>query len=189
MGISSILILLQLPSRRLGERRATEAASHHLQVDLPYASSDFDIQGDFGVAVGVVDVRVALPAEALGVYLAQAALGPHPHPAWQKHRCLAYPALYAGVKTLSVIAGQVHRCLPSSHLEVEPRQGKAVQIQVALPCAHLHHEIGGYRVVEAQVPLVSDIAAEADALAATALLDAQFARITTHVVADLWFPV
>src|SRR5215212_3102065 len=180
MGISSILILLQLPSRRLGDRRATEAASHHLQVDLPYASSDFDIQGDFGVAVGVVEVHAALPAEALGVYLAQAALGPHPHPAWQQYRCLSDPALYAGVEALRVVARQIHRGLACPHLKINSLQGKAVQIKITLSCAHLHHEIGGHFVVETNVPLVTAVCVEVDALGASLLHD-ELALITAHV--------
>src|SRR5919112_614077 len=118
-----------------------KATSDYLQVDLPDAASDIDIQGGVRIPVGVVYVSVSILLEALGVDLAEAAFGPHPHShfAWHQHRCLAYPALYAGVETPSVVAGQVHRCISGSHLEVESRQGEAVQ--VALTCAFLHHEI------------------------------------------------
>src|SRR5215204_3031455 len=83
----------------------TSAVSDYLQVDLSDATLDIDIQGYVGAAVGIVHVRVSLPLESLGVDLAQAALGPGPHAhlAGQKHRCLANPALYAGVEILFII--------------------------------------------------------------------------------------
>src|SRR5215218_2030610 len=95
----------------------TSAASDQLQVDLSDAT--MDIQGDVGAAVGIVHVRVSLPLESLGVDLAQATLGfrPHANLAGQQHRCLANPALYSGVEILFIIPSEVHRGLPSPHLE------------------------------------------------------------------------
>jgi len=80
------------------------------------------------------------------------------------------------------------RGLPRSNFEVEARQGEAVQVQVALPGAHLHDEIRRHLVVEAQVPLVARIAAEAAAPAA-ALLYGQLALLAAHLVAYLRLPV
>ena len=99
------------PPRRLQKHRGTEATSHHLQVDRAHAALDTDIQGDLRIVVGVNDVRLALPPEALGVDLAQATLGPHPHSdlAWHQHRGLPYPALYAGVNTPGVSETLVRR--------------------------------------------------------------------------------
>src|SRR5918994_364896 len=104
MGVSPICILLHPPSRRPGERRATQATSHNLQVDLPDAASDVDFESDVGVPIGAVHVRVALPLEPLGVDLAEATLGPRPHThfARQQHGCLTDPALYAGLDILAV---------------------------------------------------------------------------------------
>src|SRR5215204_5552696 len=98
----------------------TSAASDRLQVDLSDATPDIDIQGNVGATVGVVHVRVSLPLESLGVDLAQAALGfrPHANLARQQHRCLANPALYAGVEILFIIPSEVHRGLPCPYLEV-----------------------------------------------------------------------
>src|ERR687898_1770363 len=98
----------------------TSAASDYLQVDFSDATPDIDIHCDIGAAVGIVHVRLSLPLESLGVDLAQAALGPRPHAhlAGQQHRCLANPALCAGVEILLIIPSEVHRGPPCPNLEV-----------------------------------------------------------------------
>src|SRR3712207_1287798 len=183
MSVYPIWILLHPPSRRLHSCNATEAASDHLEVDLPNPTLDIDIESDLGVAVSVVDVGFALPLEALGVDLAQTALGFHPdtHLAGQLHRRLPYPALYAGAEVLRVVACEVYRGPTRPHLEIQPPQRQAVQVQVTLPCAHLHDEIGGHFVVEANVPLVAGVSAEVDAPAASLPHD-KLARLAAHLV-------
>ena len=61
MGISPNWILLPPTSMRPGERRATEAASDHLQVDLPDAALDVDREGDVRITVGVVEYESPSP--------------------------------------------------------------------------------------------------------------------------------
>src|SRR5829696_4991555 len=145
--------------------------------------------GRCGAPVRIVHVGFAFPLEPLGVDPAQPALGRHPHAdlAGQPHRRLADPALYAGGEVPLVTARKVHRRLPGPHGEVQPRQVEAIQVQVALPGAHLHAEVDRHLVVEAQVPLVARVAAEADALAA-ALFDAQLAGVAAHLVVHLGLP-
>jgi hypothetical protein len=71
---------------------------------LPYSPLDIHIESDLRVSVSVVDIGFALLLEALGVDLAQTALGfhPHSHLAGQLYRSLDNPALYAlATKSLS----------------------------------------------------------------------------------------
>ena len=75
-----------------------------------------------------------------------------------------------------------------THLEINARQGEAVEVQVTLTCAHLDQEIGRHLVVEANVPLVAGATTEADALTLP-LLDAQLAIVTVNFVEHPGLPV
>src|SRR5215212_10226375 len=137
-----------------------------LQVDLAYAALDVYTEVDIRFAVGVVDVRVAHLLEPFGVDPTDSTFGFRldPYLAGQQHRGLAYPTPYAGVEALRVVAREIHRGLARTHLKIYSLKGEAVQIQVALSRADLHHEIGRYLVVQANVPLVARFRAEVGAL-------------------------
>ena len=100
------------------EIEASEGPLDDLQVDLPDATFDVHAEVDVRFAVGVVDVGVAHLLEPLSVDLAQAAFGLclDPNPAWQQHSRLTYPALYAGVEALRIVAREINRGLASPHL-------------------------------------------------------------------------
>src|SRR5215208_6011261 len=171
-------------------RSSPKKSLDDLQVDLPNAALDLYAEVDVRFAVGVVDVRVAYPLEPLGIDLAQATFGfrLNPYVAWKQYRCLSNPALYAGVEALHVIAREIHCGLACSHLKINSPQGEAVQIQIALSRAHLHHEIGWHFVVQADVPLVTCVTTEAGALGAS-LLHHKLTLLTANVVAHFWLPV
>src|SRR5215212_10327443 len=126
-----------------------QIALDDLQADFAYTARN--VYADVGVrfAVGVVDVRAAHLLEPLGVDLAQATFGFRLDPdlARKQYRCLSDTALYGGGEIPRVIARQIHRGLSSSHPNVDSREGKAIQIQIALSRAQPNHEVGGHFVV------------------------------------------